>query len=209
MPFEPVAQSAAGEGLGTSADLREQDRTSTETTTVSAKSLVGQVLGGTYRILELLDEGGMGRLYRAEHVRLRRPIAVKVLANHLAHDVGALARFNREAEIVSQLHHPHIVHILDFDQTDRGAPYIVMELLEGESLARRLDRDCMLAIADVIQIVTQISGALQLAHQKGIRSSRPQARQRSPDCHRRRAGLHQVARLRYQQESLCIIESHT
>jgi serine/threonine-protein kinase len=168
MPYEPVAKPAAGEGLGTSADSREHDRTSTETTTVCAKSLVGQVLGGTYRILELLDEGGMGRLYRAEHVRLRRPIAVKVLANHLAHDVGALARFNREAEIVSQLHHPHIVHILDFDQTDHGAPYIVMELLEGESLARRLDRDRMLPIADVVQIVTQISGALQLAHQKGI-----------------------------------------
>lgn len=167
MPFEPVVKPAAA-GIGESADTVGLDRESAESFTNGSQNLVGRVLGGTYRILESLDEGGMGRLYRAEHVRLRRPIAVKVLANHLAHDAGALARFNREAEIVSQLHHPHIVHILDFDQTDEGAPYIVMELLQGESLARKLDRDRMLPIAEAVQIVAQIAGALQLAHQKGI-----------------------------------------
>jgi serine/threonine protein kinase len=125
-------------------------------------------LRGTYRILELLDEGGMGRLYRAEHIRLNRPIAVKVLANHLATDAGALTRFQREAAIVSQLHHPHIVHILDFDTTESGAPYIVMELLQGESLAKRLDRDRKLPIAVAGEIVGQIASALNLAHQQGI-----------------------------------------
>ncbi len=130
--------------------------------------LLGTVLRGTYRIQSALDEGGMGKLYLAEHVRLRRPVAVKVLAQHLAADQGALVRFHREAEIVSQLHHPHIVHILDFDTTESGQPYIVMELLSGESLAKRIDRERILPLRDSVTIVTQIAGALQLAHAAGI-----------------------------------------
>lgn len=160
MPIEPLVRSA--QGLEVAANGVKPS------TPPPAGELVGQVLRGTYRILEALEEGGMGRLYRAEHMRLHRPIAVKVLANHLAADQGALMRFHREAEIVSQLHHPHIVHILDFDTTEGGAPYIVMELLRGESLAKRLNRERMLPVADVVQIVAQIASALNLAHQQGI-----------------------------------------
>jgi serine/threonine protein kinase len=167
MPFEPLVKPGGSMGSGITAP-DERDRTSVEIASSAFEDLSGQTLGGAYRILELLDEGGMGRLYRAEHVRLKRPIAVKVLASHLAHNEAALKRFNREAEIVSQLHHPHIVHILDFDQTEQGAPYIVMELLQGESLARRLDRERMLPLSDVVQIVSQIAGALQVAHQTGV-----------------------------------------
>lgn len=163
MSTEPLIRSAGGPGTPNAGDQRWPVQPSTP-----AGSLVSQVLRGTYRILELLDEGGMGRLYRAEHIRLNRPIAVKVLANHLATDAGALTRFQREAAIVSQLHHPHIVHILDFDTTESGAPYIVMELLQGESLAKRLDRDRRLPIAVVCEIVAQIASALNLAHQQGI-----------------------------------------
>lgn len=133
-----------------------------------ADETVGQVLRNTYRILGVLEEGGMGRLYEAEHTRLRRPVAVKVLARHLASDPGALVRFHREAEIVSQLHHPHIVHILDFDTTEAGEPYIVMELLRGETLSRRLDRERQLSIRDAAQIVLQVAAGLSLAHQAGI-----------------------------------------
>jgi serine/threonine protein kinase len=164
MPLEPTGQSAGepekpavGNGANPPRPMPPP-----------AGELVGQVLRGTYRILQVLDEGGMGRLYHAEHIRLHRPIAVKVLAHHLAADQAALTRFHREAEIVSQLHHPHIVHILDFDTTETGAPYIVMELLQGESLAKRLDRERTLPIADVVQIVAQIASALNLAHQQGI-----------------------------------------
>lgn len=164
MPLEPMFRSAGGPE-----DLAQGDMTGTQPTALPpAGELVRQTLRGTYHILEVLDEGGMGRLYRAEHIRLHRPIAVKVLAQHLAHDSGALTRFHREAEIVSQLHHPHIVHILDFDTTESGAPYIVMELLQGESLAKRLDRERMLPMADIVQIVAQIASALNLAHQQGI-----------------------------------------
>lgn len=164
MPVEPMIRSAGGPeipGQGSSDGTLKGEAP-------PAGELVRQVLRGTYQILEVLDEGGMGRLYRAEHIRLHRPIAVKVLAQHLSNDSGALTRFHREAEIVSQLHHPHIVHILDFDTTETGAPYIVMELLQGESLAKRLDRERMLPIADIVQIVAQIASALNLAHQQGI-----------------------------------------
>jgi serine/threonine protein kinase len=110
----------------------------------------------------------MGTVYRAEHQRLKRPVAIKVLAQHLAADPTAVTRFQREAEIVSQLHHPHVVHILDFDTTDNGDPYIVMELLSGEALSRRLDRERILALRDAIQIVAQTAGGLVVAHAAGI-----------------------------------------
>lgn len=130
--------------------------------------LVGRLLRGTYRILATLDEGGMGRLYRAEHQRLRRPVAVKVMARYLSANPEALTRFRREAEIVSQLDHPHIVQILDFDTTDTGEPYIVMELLSGETLSRRLDRHRILPLRDTVDIVVQIASGLTLAHRTGV-----------------------------------------
>jgi eukaryotic-like serine/threonine-protein kinase len=164
MPLEPMVRSAGAQDVPANGDMNGANQAGPP----PAGELVGHVLRGTYRILEVLDEGGMGRLYRAEHIRLHRPIAVKVLAHHLATDQAALTRFHREAEIVSQLHHPHIVHILDFDTTDVGAPYIVMELLHGESLAKRLNRERMLAVSEVVEIVVQIASALNLAHQQGI-----------------------------------------
>jgi len=130
--------------------------------------LIGQTLRGTYRILSALDQGGMGLVFEAEHTRLRRRVAVKVLARHLTSDTQALARFNREAEIISQLEHPHIVQILDFDTTEQGEPYIVMELLKGESLSERLERDGCLPVADSARIVQQVASALFAAHQASI-----------------------------------------
>jgi serine/threonine protein kinase len=130
--------------------------------------LIGQTLRGTYRILSALDQGGMGLVFEAEHTRLRRRVAVKVLARHLVSDVQALARFNREAEIISQLEHANIVQILDFDTTEQGEPYIVMELLKGESLSERLERDGCLPVADSARIVHQVASALFAAHQASI-----------------------------------------
>jgi len=98
----------------------------------AASAMVGQVLRDTYRVLHVLDQGGMGMVLDAEHLRLHRRVAVKVL---LAADSDALARFQQEAEIVSQLSHPHIVQIIDYDTTCYQQPFIVMELLHGESLA--------------------------------------------------------------------------
>jgi len=110
----------------------------------------------------------MGMVFEAEHVRLRRRLAVKVLAQHLAKDAHALARFNREAEIISQLQHPHVVHVTDFDTTEAGEPYLVMELLAGESLATRLERERCLPVGDAVKIAHQVSSGLAAAHAASI-----------------------------------------
>lgn len=132
------------------------------------ESLLGKTLGGAYQILSQLDEGGMGLVYEAQHVRLKRSVAVKVMAGHLAHDANALARFTREAEIVSQLHHPHVVQVLDFDTTDDGRPYLVMELLKGLSLDAVMARNGALEVGAAVRIATQAASALSAAHQAGI-----------------------------------------
>jgi serine/threonine protein kinase len=136
--------------------------------TSQADELIGQTLRATYHILESLDRGGMGVVYGAEHVRLRRRVAVKVLARHLEGDDSALARFQREADIVSRLVHPHIVQILDFDTTEAGAPYIVMELLSGESLADRLAREERLGSEECVRLAGQVASALAAAHAAGV-----------------------------------------
>jgi tRNA A-37 threonylcarbamoyl transferase component Bud32 len=110
----------------------------------------------------------MGVVFEAEHVRLRRRLAVKVLAQHLAKDAHALARFNREAEIISQLQHPHVVQVTDFDTTEAGEPYLVMELLSGQSLASRLERERCLPVLDAIKIAYQVSTGLGAAHAANI-----------------------------------------
>ncbi|HEY4107228.1 MAG TPA: serine/threonine-protein kinase [Polyangiaceae bacterium] len=142
--------------------------TSEAATTTEEHPLIGETLRGTYRVLRTLDQGGMGLVFEAEHARLRRRVAVKVLARHLASDTQALARFNREAEIISQLEHPHIVQILDFDTTEQGEPYIVMELLKGESLSARLERDGCLPIAEAVRITHQVAAGLFAAHNASI-----------------------------------------
>jgi serine/threonine protein kinase len=135
---------------------------------VTPHPLLGTTVRGTYRILRQLDQGGMGMVFEAEHVRLKRRVAVKVLAQHLAKDQHALARFNREAEIISQLQHPHVVQVTDFDITEAGEPYLVMELLSGRSLAALLERDRCLPIADAVRIAHQVSSGLAVAHAANI-----------------------------------------
>ncbi|HYQ18706.1 MAG TPA: serine/threonine-protein kinase, partial [Polyangiaceae bacterium] len=137
---------------------------STSQSATPAHPLLGTTLRGTYKILRTLDQGGMGLVFEAEHVRLKRRLAVKVLAQHLVKDALALARFNREAEIISQLQHPHVVQVTDFDTTESGELYLVMELLSGESLATRLERERCLPIADALRIAHQASSGLAAAH---------------------------------------------
>jgi eukaryotic-like serine/threonine-protein kinase len=130
--------------------------------------LAGKTLGGTYRIVERIDEGGMGTVYTAEHVRLSRLVAVKVMARHLKADPAALVRFRREAEIISQIHHPHVVQILDFDTTDEGQPYLVMEMLKGLSLEKTLSQSSRLPLAGALRVAIQCAWALSAAHAAGV-----------------------------------------
>jgi serine/threonine protein kinase len=130
--------------------------------------LVGQVLAGTYKIERLLGEGGMGAVYEASHARLRRRFAVKLLYPGIAAKEEIAARFRREALVTSELGHPHIVEVVDFNHTERGAPYIVMELLRGQDLAALLEAEAPLDLPRAAGIILQVASALQAAHQRGI-----------------------------------------
>jgi len=127
--------------------------------------LIGTVLRGTYEVHGVIDIGGMGIVFEAEHVRLHRKVAIKVLPVHLAQERKALLRFQREAELVSLLQHPHVVQIIDYDTTERGEPYIVMEFLLGESLELRLAREPVLPLSFVVRIATQVASGLAAVHQ--------------------------------------------
>lgn len=128
----------------------------------------GQIVGGTYQVLRLLGRGGMAEVYLVEHTRLPRRFALKVLRlDHFFHG-PTLARFAREAEILARLRHPHIVDIVDWNHTQDGEPYLVMELLEGEDLARFLRKRGALPQAQALAIATQIGSALAAAHQAAV-----------------------------------------
>ena len=138
--------------------------------------LLERVLGGTYKITKKIGEGGMGIVYQAEHVRLPKSFAVKVLSAAVAPESELYHRFRREAEICSRLKHEHIVDVVDFNLTEDGRPYLVMELLEGEDLATRLDLAGRLPIEKVIDILGQVTSALTEAHEQGVvhRDLKPQ-----------------------------------
>ncbi|NOU26564.1 MAG: serine/threonine protein kinase, partial [Polyangiaceae bacterium] len=126
----------------------------------------GTLLDDRYRVGRKIGEGGMGAVFEGENTILHRPVAIKALRPQLALDDEALARFQREAEVTSSLNHPHIVAVLDMNF--RAPPYIVMELLEGESLRARLLREGTVAQARCLVIATQLLSALAESHARGI-----------------------------------------
>ncbi len=121
---------------------------------------------GPYEIQSALGAGGMGEVYRARDTRLDRTVAIKVLSPCITTDPGFLERFDREARAISQLNHPHICTLHDIGQQD-GTPYLVLEYLEGETLAARLARG-PLPIQQAVTIGIQICDALDKAHRQGI-----------------------------------------
>jgi serine/threonine-protein kinase len=128
----------------------------------------GRVLEGTYRILRPLAEGGCGEVYAAAHERLGCEVAVKFLHRQLVGDPQAVARFRQEAEITAALRHPHIVQVLDFNFTEQGVPYLVMELLDGQPLSARMIPGTPFEPWAALRIVEQIAQALEAAHGRGI-----------------------------------------
>ncbi len=129
--------------------------------------LIGATLGGLYHVERLIGVGGMGRVYQATHVHLGKAYAVKVLSEGRAKQPDATERFLREAKAATRIEHDHIVKVVNFDSDDAHRLFIVMELLEGENLADRIDRGA-LPIDEAIEIARQTGDALQAAHEAGI-----------------------------------------
>ena len=127
--------------------------------------LTGKRLG-PYEILSAIGAGGMGEVYRAQDTRLNRIVAVKVLPPHLADRPESKGRFEREARMIASLNHPHICTLYDVGHQN-GTDYLVMEYLEGETLAQRL-RKGPLPLEQVLQYAIEIADALDKAHRKGI-----------------------------------------
>src|SRR5437867_1201291 len=117
---------------------------------------------GPYEIVAPIGAGGMGEVYKARDTRLDRQVAVKILPDHFARNVSFKIRFEREAKTISQLSHPNICALYDV-----GENYLVMELLDGETLAERLTKGA-LPLDDVLKYGTQIAQALGRAHRAGI-----------------------------------------
>src|ERR1035437_4317469 len=143
--------------------LARQQKSNDERKTES--SPIGRTISH-YRVIGKLGAGGMGVVYEAEDIRLKRRVALKFLPDNLAHDPRALQRFKREANAASSLNHPSICTIYEVEEQD-GQPVIVMELLEGESLKERIRKGPVPA-DELLDLGIQTSDALTAAHAKGI-----------------------------------------
>ncbi len=128
----------------------------------------GVVLAGRYRVERPLKSGGMGLLLLGQHLELERPVAIKVLLDTQANDEESVARFFREAKAAARLNSEHVVKVYDVGSLEDGMPYIVMELLEGEDLARMLRNRGPLPIPEVIEYMLQACIGLAEAHRNGI-----------------------------------------
>jgi serine/threonine-protein kinase len=129
--------------------------------------LIGHTVGN-YEVKALLGEGGMGTVYLAEHTVMGWRAAVKVLRRSLADDRVLVKRFINEARVIKAVRHPNIVEIVDVGILPDGLPYLLMELLEGETLGARLHRLGRLTVEQALDVTTQTATALQAAHDKGI-----------------------------------------
>ena len=128
----------------------------------------GKVLADTYRVGDILGKGGMGAVYEAVNIRIDKRFAIKVLSPEAVENSDVVKRFRREAMIASDLGHPHIVYIVDFNETEDGISYIVMEHLEGDDLADLLDRKGALSVTRAATIACQVCSALQAVHEKKV-----------------------------------------
>jgi tRNA A-37 threonylcarbamoyl transferase component Bud32 len=129
---------------------------------------VGTVLEGHYRIERRIGRGGMGTVYEATNLAIKKRVAIKFLHAEIAEDAGAVARFRREAIAASALEHPNIVSVLDMDQASDGSVFLVLEYLDGREWADDLEDDPRPPVARTLHIVSQIAGALGAAHAKEI-----------------------------------------
>jgi serine/threonine-protein kinase len=136
---------------------------------VAGEGLIGQVIADRYRLLALVGEGGMGAVYKAEHVRMGKALALKLLRGDFAREPGAVERFRAEARIVSRLSHPHTIAVFDFGEIAPGEGfYLAMEYVPGQDLAAVLREARRLPEPRAIAIGQQVLGSLAEAHDAGV-----------------------------------------
>jgi serine/threonine protein kinase len=132
------------------------------------KPVPGDVIGGKYRIVRLIGDGGMGTVYEAHHEFLDTTVALKFLHSELAKRAGLGSRFLQEARVSARIRSPHVTHVTDVDQTADGSPYLVMELLHGEPLQQAMDRRGKLPVEQAVDFALQILSGLESAHAIGV-----------------------------------------
>ncbi len=135
---------------------------------IKSDPLIGATMAGRFHIVGRVGTGGMGTVYRAEQVGLARQVALKVLKQEASYDRETVARFQREAKAMSMLLHANTVRVFDFGEDPSGHLYLAMELLEGELLTARSEREGTLDVRHAIEIVQQILRSLSEAHSKGL-----------------------------------------
>src|SRR5262245_41694573 len=121
---------------------------------------------GSLEITALLGKGGMGEVYRARDAKLKRDVAIKFLSDEFSRDTDRVSRFQREAEVLASLNHPNIAAIYDVQEAN-GSRFLILELIEGETLADRIARG-PIPVTDALEIAKNICEALEAAHEKGI-----------------------------------------
>lgn len=131
-------------------------------------AMLGRVIAGRYRLLEKLGQGGMGAVYKGQHIRMHRLTAIKILTSDVVNNAEFVARFQREAEMASQIDHPNAVSIYDFGEAEDGMIYLAMEFVDGQPLSDILKREGPLPLDRVVRIIKQSADALGAAHALGI-----------------------------------------
>ncbi|HWO14471.1 MAG TPA: serine/threonine-protein kinase, partial [Polyangiaceae bacterium] len=126
----------------------------------------GQLVVGKYRLIRLLGQGGVGSVWHAQHLALNAPVALKFIEGERL-NAAAQQRFLEEARKAAALSSPHVVKILDCG-VEEGVPHLAMELLEGETLAARLERDQRLGLAETTRVVQHVARAIARAHDAGM-----------------------------------------
>ena len=129
---------------------------------------IGRIIDGRYRVVELLAEGGMGTVFIAEHLKLRKMVALKTIHASFLGNEEVAARFAREAMASAQLEHPHVASAMDYGALPDGGAYLVLELVHGPSLRAQIEKEGPAPWSHVCEIGAQIADALCAAHAMGI-----------------------------------------
>jgi len=155
-------------GASYDADVVFCPRDGSALATPSLTDLLGQVIAGRYRVIEQLGQGAMGRVYLAEHIKMGRRCAIKVMSPELVSDADAIGRFNREATNASRIQHPNVAAVYDFGESADGLVFLAMEFVPGEALSRICEREGALDAERAARIARQVADGLEAAHEMGI-----------------------------------------